>query len=110
VQGTAPFEHASLKAAPAQILMTFTEAVDPSLVNGGTVALQRVDSAAHDVAATAAIAPDNFAVLMITPSAALEPGVYRVTVRGTGAAAFASMSGATLGANSQFEFTVEPAQ
>jgi hypothetical protein len=47
---------------------------------------------------------------MITPSAQLQPGIYRVTVRGTGGGALANMNAATLGANTSFEFTVEPAQ
>jgi hypothetical protein len=52
----------------------------------------------------------NPAVLLITPSNQLQPGVYRVTVRGTGGGALANMNAATLGADTSFEFTVEPAQ
>jgi hypothetical protein len=60
--------------------------------------------------ATAALAAKNSAVLLITPSTALDAGVYRVTVRGTGGGALANMSAATLGADTSFEFIVEPAQ
>jgi hypothetical protein len=52
----------------------------------------------------------NPAVLLITPSARLAPGVYRVTLRGAGGGALANMNAVTLGADTSFEFTVEPAQ
>jgi hypothetical protein len=47
---------------------------------------------------------------LITPSAQLGPGVYRVMVRGAGGGALANMNATPLGANTSFEFTVEPAQ
>ena len=116
VQTTAPLDQATVKSPPAQILVTFTQDVDASLVNGSTVTLERIDPAsaaaggAQTMPATPRLAPSNPAVLMITPSARLVPGAYRVTVRGTGNAALADMRGAPLGANTSFEFTVEPAQ
>jgi len=122
VQATVPFAGASVKAAPARILVTFTQDVDASLVNDTTVTLERmrgagesagIDSAAaggaEQVPATAALAPHNSAVVLLTPGKSLDPGMYRVTVRGTGGAALANMNAATLGANISFEFTVEPA-
>ena len=124
VQTTAPVDKATVKTAPPQVLVTFTQDVDASLVNDTTVTLARIDpeSAAADGAtpmpangatpmpASARLAPMNPAVLMITPSARLVPGVYRVTLRGTGGGALANMNAATLGADTSFEFTVEPAQ
>jgi methionine-rich copper-binding protein CopC len=116
VQTTAPVDKATVKAPPPQILVTFTQEVDASLVNNTTVTLERMDSAptaaggANTMPAVARLAPMNPAVLLITPSNQLQPGVYRVTVRGTGGGALANMNAATLGADTSFEFTVEPAQ
>src|SRR6266436_645997 len=116
VQTTAPVDKATVKAPPPQILVTFTQEVDASLVNNTTVSLERIDSAstaaggANTMPASARLAPMNPAVLLITPSTQLQPGVYRVTVRGTGGGALANMNAATLGADTSFEFTVEPAQ
>jgi len=116
VQATAPVDKATVKAPPRQILVTFTQEVDASLVNDTTVTLERMDSAstaaggARTMPASARLAPMNPAVLLITPNTQLEPGVYRVTVRGTGGGALANMNAATLGADTSFEFTVEPAQ
>jgi hypothetical protein len=113
VQTTAPLDKSAVTSPPARILVTFTQDVDASLVNDSTVALERMDAAASGaraMPATPRLAPSNPAVLLITPSARLEPGAYRVTVRGTGGAALADMHGATLGADASFEFTVEPAQ
>jgi methionine-rich copper-binding protein CopC len=116
VQTTAPVDKATVKAPPPQILVTFTQEVDASLVNNTTVSLERIDSAstaaggAKTMPASARLAPMNPAVLLITPSTQLQPGVYRVTVRGTGGGALANMNATTLGADTSFEFTVEPAQ
>jgi hypothetical protein len=116
VQTTAPLDKAIVKAPLARILVTFTQDVDASLVNDTTLTLARIgpETAVADgavkMSATGALAPNNPAVLLITPSTALDPGVYRVTVRGTGGAALANMNAVTLGADTSFEFTVEPAQ
>ncbi len=116
VQTTAPVDKATVKAPLQRIVVTFTQEVDASLVNDTTVTLERTDSAstaaggAKTMPAIARLAPMNPAVLLITPSTQLEPGAYRVTVRGTGGGALANMNAATLGADTSFEFTVEPAQ
>jgi hypothetical protein len=116
VQTTAPLDQATVKAPLPRILVTFTQEVDASLVNDTTVTVERIDSAptaaggAKTMPAIARLAPMNPAVLLITPSTQLEPGAYRVTVRGTGGGALADMNAATLGADTSFEFTVEPAQ
>jgi hypothetical protein len=132
VQTTAPVDKATVKTPPTQILVTFTQDVDASLVNDTTVSLARIDpesaaaagamampangamampaDGATAMPASARLAPMNAAVLMITPGARLAPGVYRVTLRGAGGGALANMNAATLGADTSFEFTVEPAQ
>jgi hypothetical protein len=124
MQTTAPVDKASVKTPPAQIVVTFTQEVDASLVNDTTVALARIDpesaavnggvampgNGATAMPAGVRLAPMNPAVLLITPSTPLEPGVYRVTLRGAGGGALANMNAVTLGADTSFEFTVEPAQ
>ena len=54
VQATAPLDSASVKAPLARIVVTFTQDVDASLVNGTTVTLERMPDAARDSAADAA--------------------------------------------------------
>ena len=116
VQATVPQDKTSVTASPSRIVVTFTQEVDASLVNDTTIALTHIDagSAAMDtpsgeqrVAAHLALSQSNFAVLLITPGAPLRPGVYRVTLRGTGGGALANMNSATLGLDDSFEFTVE---
>jgi hypothetical protein len=116
VQTTAPLDKSVVRIAPANILVSFTAEVDASLVNDTTVTLERIDGPlsvvtgdAQRIAARSALAAHNSAVLVITPSAVLAPGIYRVTLRGTGGGALADMNAATLGADSTLEFTVEPA-
>jgi Bacterial Ig-like domain len=114
MQTTAPLNKATVNAPLARILVTFTQAVDPSLVNDTTVTLERIDrsgeaaaGASQAIPAASGLAENNGAVLMITPRAPLDPGIYRVTVRGTGGAALANMHAVTLGVDTSFEFTVE---
>jgi hypothetical protein len=116
VQATAPVDKSVVRVAPASILVSFTADVDASLVNNTTVSLERIDGPlsvvtgdAQRIPAHSALAAHNSAVLVITPSAVLAPGIYRITLRGSGGGALANMSVATLGADSTFEFTVEPA-
>jgi hypothetical protein len=126
VQTTAPLDRAVMKTAPANLVVTFTKDVDASLVNDTTVMLEAMGArgaassdtdsgsdvapAATRIAARVALAQSNAAVLLITPAAALSPGVYRVTVRGTGPAALADMNAVPLGTDLSFEFTVESAK
>jgi hypothetical protein len=124
IQTTAPLDQATVKAPLARVLVAFTQDVDASLVNDTTITLERMGAGAQGAAdpesamgdgaqrisVASALAEHNAAVLLITPRMALDPGVYRVTVRGTGGGALANMNSTTLGADTSFEFTVEPAQ
>jgi hypothetical protein len=109
VQTTAPVNKAIVESPLTRIVVTFTQDVDASLVNGTTVTLERIGGDTQMVSAAAALAAGNPAVILITPSAALNPGAYRVTLRGSGGGALANMNAATLGADAKIEFTVEPA-
>jgi hypothetical protein len=110
VQATAPVDKAIVAGPVTRIVVSFTQDVDASLVNDSTITLQRIGGDAQPMPAAAAPAASNPAVLLITPSAALSTGVYRITLRGTGGGALANMNAATLGADVSIEFTVEPAQ
>jgi len=66
--------------------------------------------AAKRISARGALARFNPSVVLIEPTAPLAPGIYRVTVRGTGGGAVANLSATTLGSDQSFVFTVEPAQ
>jgi hypothetical protein len=116
VQTTAPLDHAAVHAPLARVLVTFTRDVDASLVNDTTVTLERISASAQPAGAVSqrlpaavGLAAGNAAVLSIAPRAPLDPGVYRVTVRGSGGGALADMSAVPLGTDTSFEFTVEPA-
>jgi hypothetical protein len=114
VQATAPVDEAAVAAPLARIVVAFTREADASLINGTTVQLERIDTGAQaavpeTVPFAAAIAANNSSVLLITPRAPLDAGVYRVTLRGTGGGALADMNAATLGADTSFKFTVERA-
>jgi hypothetical protein len=110
VQTTAPVNKSVVTAPLTRIVVAFTQDVDASLVNDTTVSLERIGGGAQAVSAAVALAANNPAVLLITPRAMLEPGSYRVTLRGTGGGALANMNAATLGADASIEFTVEPTQ
>jgi methionine-rich copper-binding protein CopC len=116
VQTTAPLDSAVVKAPVRRIVVAFSQELDASLVNETTVSVARlVDSEREGTAASVAtavpvsvgLAPQNPAVMLITPQTALERGVYRATLRGTGGGALANLSATTLGADVSFEFTVD---
>lgn len=116
VESAAPMNGAVIDAPLRQIVVAFTHAVDASLVNASTVALESVTAAdsggdnSAAVPAIAALSPSNQFVLLITPRMPLLPGNYRVHLRGTGAAALADVDATVLGADAEFEFTVEDAR
>jgi hypothetical protein len=115
VQTTAPVDEAVVAAPVGQIVVAFTREADASLINGTTVLLERMDTGAQaalpeTLPTAAAISASNAAVLLITPRAPLDAGVYRVTLRGTGGGALADMNAATLGGDTSFKFTVERAR
>jgi hypothetical protein len=111
VQTTAPLDGATIEGTPARIIVTFTQDLDASLVNGTTVALERIRDTGESeaVAVAGEAAQSNPAVLLITPRKALTPGLYRATLRGTGGGALANLNAIALGKDISFEFAVEPA-
>jgi hypothetical protein len=114
VQSTAPSDKAIVKAPLSQIVVSFTQEVDASLVNSTTITLERLEDAAPDAAQTIPVAavraPKNPAVILINPITALPAGVYRATLRGTGGAALANLNAVTLGSDTSFTFIVQAQQ
>ncbi len=110
---TSPADTAVVTAPVHTIAVAFSQEVDASLVNSTTITLEAVTPAEFPTAtqpplpASTALAAGNSATILITPSVPLGPGTYRVTVRGTGGGAIASVSGAPLDADYDFVFTVE---
>jgi hypothetical protein len=75
--------------------------------------LERIDLAATTAMQTvpidAALATGNPTVIVIQPRAALAPGSYRVSVRGTGGGALADVDATALESDHAFAFAVEAA-
>jgi hypothetical protein len=122
VQSTVPVDKSTVIAPLPRILVAFTQEVDASLINDSTVTLERMGDAdsgpeaamaaesGEKIPAVGALAEHNPAVLLITPSNSLDPGLYRVNIRGTGGGAVANVNAGALGSDTSFMFTVEPAQ
>jgi methionine-rich copper-binding protein CopC len=111
VESTTPADQTVVSIPPRQIVVAFTRQVDASLVNGTTVMLERVaPEATLAVPVSVALAEHNQAVLLVTPATALESGTYRLTLRGTGAAALADVDASVLGFDAASVFTVGAAQ
>lgn len=94
-----PFAVETVSTAPTSLAIAMTQPADASLVNSTTVTLQKVDTPSGepaDVPARAAISPVNESLLVLTPEHSLAAGQYRLTLRGTGAAALADWNAAVL--------------
>jgi hypothetical protein len=112
VAATAPVASSAAKAPVTQVVVAFTHAVDATLINDTTVSLERADPvgrAAHVVLAAVTPADHNPAVLVIKPFIPLAPGIYKVSLRGTGGGALADLAAHTLGADVSWRFSVTAA-
>jgi hypothetical protein len=92
--------------ADATIAVALSRQPDVSFLNGA-LRLQRTGDVAADLPILIAPAQGNPATVLLTPLTPLAPGTYRVTLRGSGAAALTAVDGAVLPADYSFEFTVE---
>lgn len=81
----------TVSVSAAWLAVAMTRSVDTSLVNDTTVALEQSPgtSAAQTVPARVSVSPHNDALIVLVPQRTLQPGRYRVSLRGTGAAALA---------------------
>jgi hypothetical protein len=91
----------------ATIVVSFNHDVDPTLLNSATLSLETIEAEPQPIAFTATPAASNPSTVLIKPAAALGPGMYRVTLRGTGGGvALADMNAQALGTDYSFVFTV----
>lgn len=113
VVAASPPDTAVVSAPVHTLAVAFSAEVDAALVNDTTITLEAVTPTEFPAATqppfpiTTALALGNPATVVIVPTVALGPGTYRVTVRGTGGGAIASVGGVPLGADYDFVFTVE---
>jgi hypothetical protein len=108
VTASAPAPGAS--AAPdAALVVAFNHELDASLVNYTNLHLQRVledGSLGADRPLVLHLARGNPRTVIALPQAPLEPGGYRLSVRGSGGAALADLSANTLGEDYTLELSV----
>jgi Bacterial Ig-like domain len=115
VVAVSPAELATVRGPLTQVVVAFSSEVDASLVNSTTIVLERVTGdelltpTGPPLGVSTALATGNPSTLIVHPNAPLGPGMYRLTLRGTGGGALANVSAVTLGADEQFVFTVEAA-
>lgn len=109
LQSTSPQNREIATSPVARIMVAFTQSVDASLVNDTTFILERMTPGRDPqrIAVAAARIEENPRVVLLTPRRALTRGAYRVTIRGSGAAALADSNAATLGSDVSIEFGVE---
>jgi hypothetical protein len=115
VNFTWPTDAAYVESPLGHILVAFNHEVDASLVNYTNLTVERVGPVGAAISSTqplsiashAALAEGNSNAAIITPAAALLPGVYRVTIRGSGGGALADLNAQTLGNDYSFTFTVD---
>jgi hypothetical protein len=82
-----------------QVAVGLARPVDASLVNETTVSLLRIDAEALRAPvpqARVSVSPHNDALVIVEPQSVLEPGVYRLVLRGDGAAALADWNAVVL--------------
>jgi Bacterial Ig-like domain len=112
VSTLSPADGAHAHAGLRQVVVAFNHEPDSALLNAATVHLERLTSAgAEDLpgGAMVTLAHGNPATVLLTPSVALSPGRYRLTVGSAGANALADVNAQSLAENRQSEFIVEDA-
>jgi hypothetical protein len=106
VTATMPADRTAMTAPVTTIAVGFDQEPDVSFVNGA-VRLQNISAEPLELPIRVAPAAGNPGTLLVTPATPLLPGVYRVTLRGGGAAALTALGGASLPADYSFTFTVD---
>jgi len=105
---TAPENESVVPAAVRRIVVAFNRELNASVVNDDAVMLEKIGGATLPV--SVALAPGNPATLVITPSAPLAVGSYRVRLHGTGGDALADVSARALEGDYSFTFAVDTAE
>jgi methionine-rich copper-binding protein CopC len=104
VTTSSPLDGELVSAALSQIVIGFNRDIDPNLVNASTVSLESLDSKVN-VATRLNVPLVNPATLLVTPTAPLTPGAYRLTLRGSGGGALAGLDAVVLNASTNGEGT-----
>jgi hypothetical protein len=95
----------ALNAAPARIVIGFTQELDTSSFNPAALRLERIDDATGApsekliVPVSVTIPAHNARALLMTPESTLSPGRYQVTLSADSSAMIRSQSGAPLSAD-----------
>ena len=92
----------TVSVAATEVAIAMTQPVDASLVNATTVTLQRLDTPSAEpvtIASQLEVSPVNDTLIVLTPDHALASGQYRLTLRGTGAAALAGWNAVVIDGN-----------
>jgi methionine-rich copper-binding protein CopC len=101
VASAEPDTGAQLSAAPARIIVGFSQELDASRVDGTAAVLERMASdggANAKVAARVTMPAGNPRALMVTPASALIPGSYRLVIDAPDGTAIGSIGSAGLSA------------
>ena len=109
---TSPEDGATIFEPVRQVVVAFNHELDATLINPTTVILERLTLedgfvAGEVMSAARSLAVGNPKAVLIVPHEALGPGVYRITLRGSGGGAVADLNAQTLGADVAFSFHVE---
>jgi hypothetical protein len=114
VQTVSPPDGAHTPAPVREVVIAFSGEVDAARVNSTTVILEPVSEGEFPMPLgpplPAAVAPilANPTTVLLRPLTPLQPGRYRVTLRGNGGIGLADVAGVPLEADEMFVFKVEP--
>jgi hypothetical protein len=111
VMATSPDNDTTVPMAPPQIVVGFTDSIDPNLLSNSTITVQINGPAVAGTTPAAlpvklAVSPGNPTALLISPLTPLANGSYRVTLQGS----LADMNAQALGSDYSFTFTVDAPQ
>jgi hypothetical protein len=109
VSVTSPAYGAALATPAAPLVIAFNHELDASLVNYTNLHLQRVladGTLSSDLPVALQLARGNAQAVLVTPSRALAPGGYRLTVRSAGGGALADLAATTLDEDYTLELSV----
>ena len=104
VSATQPNSGDVMTAPPPRVIIGFTQELDASSVNPGSVRLERVDPVPESsgsmttVPTVMSVTPGNARALILTPSSALSPGNYQVVLESSVGSDLRSQLGAALSA------------
>jgi hypothetical protein len=111
VMATSPDNDTTVPMAPPQIVVGFTDSIDPNLLSSSSITVEINGPAVAGATPPAlpvklSVSPGNPTALLISPVTPLANGSYRVTLHGS----LADMNAQALGSDYSFTFTVDAPQ